>query len=276
MSRFVTPSLSAFKSDAAVLLRDFRDGCPDATNRLARYSPRPKTEIKLATCLRTIAREYETTYEEITAEEQLISRYAQHSYAQGYWRQPYSGEFRRARFLLQFDALIECLRDQVPLAVAANKRNVDFSGFHFSSLLFSRISQVLARKKLPDFSNLQAPGSLVHWHWVLDVKSFKNSNLSDAKFYSTSVDPLVLPGVNCWMADFDSADLTGADFRGSYLRGASFCSAKFEGVDFRNANIFECNFTRAQGAFVGGNVPDDDWDVGPKGLIEPDAEFTSR
>jgi hypothetical protein len=62
MSRFVTPSLSAFKSDAAVLLRDFRDGCPDATNRLARYSPRPKTEIKLATCLRTIAREYETTY----------------------------------------------------------------------------------------------------------------------------------------------------------------------------------------------------------------------
>lgn len=268
MSRFVTPSLSAFKSDAAVLLRDFRDGCPDAAKRLAWYSSRAKKEIKLATCLRTIAKEYETTYEEITAEEQMIFKYAQHSYAQGYWRQPYSGVFRRARFLLQFDALIECLRDQVPLAVAANKRKVDFSGFHFSSLLFSRISQVLARKKLPDFSNLQAPGSLVHWHWVLDVKNFKNSNFRDAKFYSMSVDPLVLPGVNCWMADFDNADLTGADFRGSYLRGASFCSAKLEGVDFRNANIFECNFTRAQGAFVSGNVPDDDWDVGPNGIVK--------
>lgn len=276
MNRFVTPSLSAFRSDAAFLLRDFRGGCPDAARRLSRYSSRSKKEINLAACLRTIAREYETTYEEITAEEQMISRYAQHSYAQGYWRQPYSGVFRRARFLLQFDALIECLRDQVPLADAANKRNVDFSGFHFSSLLFSRISRVLARKKLPDFSNLQAPGSLVHWHWVLDVKSFKNSNLSDAKFYSTSVDPLVLPGVNCWMADFDNADLTGADFRGSYLRGASFCSAKLEGVDFRNANIFECNFTRAKGAFVSGNVPDDDWGIGPKELIERDAEFTSQ
>ncbi|WP_460114573.1 pentapeptide repeat-containing protein [Pseudomonas sp. H3_G03] len=275
MSRFVTPSLSAFKSDAAVLLRDFRDGCPDATKRLARYSSRPKTEINLATCLRAIAREYETTYEEITAEEQLISRYAQHSYAQGYWRQPYSGEFRRARFLLQFDALIECLRDQVPLAVAAKKRNVDFSGFHFSSLLFSRISLVLDRKKLPDFSNLQAPESLVHSHWILDVKSFRKSDFRDAKFYSISVDPLVLPGVNCWMADFDNADLTGADFRGSYLRGASFCSANLEGVDFRNANIFECNFTRAQGAFVSGNVPDDDWDVGPCGAVIADDDLKS-
>jgi hypothetical protein len=275
MSRFVTPSLSAFKSDAAVLLRDFRDGCPDAVRRLARYSSRPKKEIKLATCLRTIAKEYETTYEEITAEEQMIFRYAQHSFAQGYWRQPYSGVFRRARFLLQFDALIECLRDQVPLAVAAEKRHVDFSGFHFSSLLFSRISQELSRKKIPDFSHLQAPGSLVHWDWLMDVQKFTNSNFSDAKFYSTSVDPMVLPGINCWMADFSNADLRGADFRGSYLRGARFFRARLEGVDFRNANIFECNFTGARGAFVSGNVPNDDWNIGPDGVVKWDDDSAS-
>lgn len=204
-------------------------------------------------------------YEEITAEEQMISRYAQHSYAQGYWKRPYEAKFRRARFLLQFDALIECLRDQVPLAVAANKRDVDFGGFHFSGLLFSRVNQVLERKKLPDFSHLQAPGSLVHW--LLDVKSFNSSNFRDAKFYSVSADPLVQPGASCWMADFSKADLRGADLPGSYLRGAQFFCANLDGVDLRNANIFECNFTGAKGAFVSGNVSDDDWDVGPNGVV---------
>lgn len=262
MKRSDTPSLSAFKSDAVIMLRDFRDGCPDTAKRLARYRFRNESDIKLATCLRVMAKEYGTTYEEITAEEQMISRYPQHSYAQGYWKQPYEGQFRRARFLLQFDALIECLRDQVPLAVAADKRNVDFSGLHVSALLFSRVNQVLKRKRLPDFSHLQAPGSLVHWHWLLDVKSFINSNFRDAKFYSVSADPLVQPGASCWMADFSNADLRGADFRGSYLRGAQFFRANVDGVDLRNANIFECNFTGAKGAFVTGNVPDDDWDVG--------------
>lgn len=262
-----TPSLSAFKSDATVLLRDQRDGCPKATKRLARFNFRTNSDFKLATCLRVIAREYGTTYEKIAAEERLISRYVQHSYANGFWQRPYAADFRRARFILQFDALIECLRDQVPLAIAAEKRSVDFSGFHFSSLLFSRINQVLEKKKLPDFSHLEAPGSLVHWHWLLDVTSFSTSNFSHAKFYAIIADPLVQPGVSCWKADFSDSDLRGADFRGSYLRGAQFLGARLDGVDFRNANIFECNFTAAKGAFVSGDVPDDDWDEGPKGLV---------
>lgn len=275
MKKIVTPSLSAFKSDAAMLLREYREGCPAAAKRLARRQSRESGDIKLATCLRVIAKEYGTTYEEITAEEQMISMYTKHCYAQGYWKQPYEGQFRRARFLLQFDALIECLRDEVPLAVAATKRDIDFSGFHFSSLLFSRIHQVLERKKVPDFSHLQAPGSLVHWHWLLDVTSFSNSNFQNAKFYSVTADPLVRPGVSCWKADFSKADLQGADFRGSYLRGARFFCAKVDGVDFRNANIYECNFTGAEGAFVSGNVPNDDWNIGPYGVVKSDDDFTS-
>lgn len=275
MKNFVTPSLSVFKSDAAIMLREFRKGCPVAAKRLSHTKSFRSGNVKLGTCLRVIAREYGITYKEIAAEEQMIFNYTKHCYAQGYWKQPYDGQFRRARFELQFDALIECLRDQVPLAVAAIKRDIDFSGFHFSSLLFSRIHQVLERKKLPDFSHLQAPGSLVHWHWLLDVQNFNRSNFNNAKFYSVTADPLVRPGASCWMADFSNADLRGADFRGSYLRGASFFRAKLDGVDFRNANIYECNFTGAEGVFVSGNVPDHDWDIGPYGVIQWDDNLAS-
>lgn len=51
------------------------------------------------------------------------------------------------QILLQFDAFFECLREQVSLAVAGDKRGVDFRGFHFSSLLFNRVGRVLKRKK---------------------------------------------------------------------------------------------------------------------------------
>jgi hypothetical protein len=273
MKNFVTPSLSVFKSDAAVMLREFREGCPVAVKRLSHTKSFKRGNVRLGTCLRVIASEYGTTYRNIAAEEQMISNYTKHCYAQGYWNQPYEGQFRRARFGLQFDALIECLRDQVPLAVAATKRDIDFRGFHFSSLLFSKIHQVLERRKVPDFSHLQAPGSLVHWHWLLDVTSFSHSNFKNAKFYSVTADPLVRPGASCWKADFSKADLQGADFRGSYLRGARFFCAKVDGVDFRNANIFECNFTGAEGTFVGGNVPNDDWAIGPNGVEKRDDEL---
>ncbi|WP_259369662.1 pentapeptide repeat-containing protein [Pseudomonas juntendi] len=228
-------------------------------------SPAPANR---ALCLRLIAQEYGLTYKQIVARDRMIARYAAHCFAEGFWRQPYDGVFRRARFLLQFDALVECLRDRVPLAAAAHKRGVDFSGFHFSSLLFKRINRVLTRKKVPDMSYLQAPGSLVHYDWFQDVKKASHANFSNAKFYTVTGDPVVQPGAYGWETDFDYADLRGVDLRGAYLRGATFVGAKMEGADLRNANINECIFTGASGAFVSGEILYHNWDVGPRG-VEP-------
>ncbi|GFM70774.1 hypothetical protein PSCICL_17660 [Pseudomonas cichorii] len=269
-----TPSLSAFKSDATVLLRDLRNGCPSAFDRAIRaqlISPGPASR---AICLRILAKEYGMQYREITAYDQMISRYADHCYSQGFWRKPYVGEFRRARFLLQFDALVECLRDQVPLAVAADKRGVDFAGFHFSSLLFARINRVLKRKNVPDYSYLQAPDSLVHYDWFHDVKKASHANFSNAKFYTITADPVVQPGAYGWRTDFSYTDLRGVDLRGAYLRGACFLGAKVDGADLRNANINDCIFTGAIGAFVSGDILYHNWDVGPKGVVPwlPDDE----
>ncbi|WLG92537.1 pentapeptide repeat-containing protein [Pseudomonas cucumis] len=258
-----TPSLSILKSDAKALLRDAREGCSEAVLRLVRQGFRRSEELTHDTCLRVVAEEYGTTYVEAVREEKLISHYVQHSQASSVWREPYGYPFRRARYLRQFDALVECLRDQVPLAVAARERGVDFAGFHFSSLLFGRIDQVLKRRKVPDFSHLQAPGSLVHWHWVLDVVKYNHANFSDAKFYTVSVDPIARPGGHFWVADFSDADLTGADFRGSYMRGAKFVGANLDGADFRNANTFDTDFTGSKGAYLTGEFEDDDWVVGP-------------
>ncbi|TFB39012.1 hypothetical protein [Pseudomonas sp. F01002] len=204
-----TPSLAAFKSDAAVLHHELRSGCRSALGRAIRAQLISSVPVNRAICLRIIAKEYGLTYQEIVARDQMISRYADHCVSQGFWRQPYVGVFRRARFLLQFDALVECLRDQIPLAAAAQKRGVDFSGFHFSSLLLSRIGRVLKRKKVPDFSYLQAPGSLVHYDWFQDVKKASHSNFSNAKFYSITADPVVQPGAYGWEADFSYAYASG-------------------------------------------------------------------
>ena len=270
-----TPSLAAFKSDAAVLLHELRSGCPSALERAIRAQLISSGAANRAICLRIVAKEYGLTYQEVVAKDRMISRYADHCFSQGFWRQPYDGVYRRARFLLQFDALVECLRDQVPLAAAAHKRGVDFSGFHFSSLLFSRIGRVLKRKKVPDFSYLQAPGSLVHYDWFQDVQKASHANFSNAKFYSITADPVVQPGAYGWETDFSHADLRGVDLRGAYLRGACFLGAKVDGADLRNANINECIFTGATGAFVSGEILNHNWDIGPKGVIPwlPDGEF---
>lgn len=262
-----TPSLSAFKSDATELLRDLRSGCPAAFKRVAAVRKIDADTVKRATCLRVLAREYGVTYEEIAAEERMISMYVQHCFTEGFWRQPSEGQFRRARFLLQFDALIESLQFQVPLAVAAKRRGVDFSGFHFSSLLFSRIDRVLDKKNVPDFSYLQAPGSLVHYDWMQDVSKFNNANFPSAKFYVITADPLVQPGSYGWRADFSHSDLRDVDFRGAYLRGARFVGAQVDGADFRNANINECIFTGAKGTYVSGGVRERNWDIGPRGVV---------
>lgn len=259
-----TPSFTILKSDAKILLRAARDHSMDAIVRIVRHGYRRSEELNLDTCLCVVAKEYGTTFRSAMREERLISRYVQYAQANGYWREPYGYPFRRARFLRQFDALVECFRDRVPLALAAEKRGVDFAGFHFSALLFGRLDQVLPRYPVPDFSHLQAPGSLVHWLWTMDVVKFNHANFSNAKFYTVTADPLARPGGHFWVADFSHADLTGADFRDSYVRGAKFVGAKLDGADFRNANIYETDFTGAQGAYLTGEMPDDDWVVEPK------------
>lgn len=50
-----TPSLSILKSDAEALLRDARDGCPDAVIRFVRQGFRRAEELKHDTCLRVVA-----------------------------------------------------------------------------------------------------------------------------------------------------------------------------------------------------------------------------
>lgn len=234
-----TPSLASFKSDAAVLLHDLRSGCRSAFDRAIRAQLISWGPANRVICLRIIAQEYDVASRKIVARGRMISQYADHCFSQGFWRQPYEEVFRRARFLLQFDALVECLRDKAPLAVAADKRGVDFSGFHFSSLLFSRVGHVLRRREVPDFIYLQALGSLVHYDWFPDVQKASHSIFSNAKFYSITADPVVQPGAYGWETDFSYADLRGVDLRGAYLRGARFLGAKVDGADLRNANINE-------------------------------------
>lgn len=45
-----TPSLSILKSDAEALLRDARDGCPDAVIRLVRQGFRRAEELTIHAC----------------------------------------------------------------------------------------------------------------------------------------------------------------------------------------------------------------------------------
>lgn len=258
-----TPSFAILKSDASVLLRAARQGSIQAVTRLVRQGYRRIDELTLDNCMRVVADEYGTTFTGAMREEKLISRYTEYAHERGYWREPYVHPFRRGRYERQFNALVECFRDQVPLAVAAQKNGVDFAGFHFSALLFGRLDQVIPKYRVPDFSYLQAPGSLVYDLWVRDVTQFSHSNFSDAKFYTVTVDPLARPGGHFWIADFSHADLSGADFRQSYMRGARFIGANLDGADFRNANVYEADFTGTRGAFLTGEMSDDDWVVGP-------------
>lgn len=115
--------------------------------------------------------------------------------------------------------------------------------------------------KLPNFSNLVAPGALIHSMWLLDVTDFKGVNFRDVKIYSAIVDPIARQSAHCFQADFTHADLRGADLRGSYLRRSLFEGALLEGADLRNANTYECSFMRSKGAYLVGNVSSSGWSV---------------
>lgn len=255
-----TPAISLVKSDAKALLQSLKAGSQPAWEHLNRSGVTLKEKPTLAVCQRAVAHDYGyDTFEEVQKSEELVSRYIAHCYCRGYWSKPFVGEFRRARHELQCGALIECFRDQIPLALAAEKRNIDFTGFHFSEPLINHLHIKLGRLKVPDFSNLIAPGALIHSLWLLDVTHFRSVNFRNVKIYSMTIDPIASPGATCFKADFSNADLRGADLRGTYFRNSSFHNALLDGADLRNANTFECSFTGSKGSYLAGNVSRTSW-----------------
>lgn len=270
-----TPSFSAFKADAKRLQKDARNACPQALALLAKHGfgaiaqDESPSSVKLTHCQRALAASYGYDFQMLQLDDQLISKYIAHCYSRGYWNAPYVCSFNRPRFTLQLEAILEAFRKQISLAEAASKRAIDFAGFHFSDLLFSRISKELESEMElegpPDFVEVRAPGALFEQGWLSDVESLKGADLRGAKFYAVTVDPVVLPGAHCYQTDFSGADLRGADFRRSYLRGCVFRKAKLDGTDFRNSVLSECNFTGSTGEYRAGRVSSSDWAVRPLG-----------
>lgn len=255
-----TPAIKLVKSDAKILLRSLKAKSQHAWDCLRDSGVTCKGEPTLTLCQRVVAQRYGyDKFEDIQKNEGLTARYIARCTSMGYWSEPFTGEFRRSRHELQLEALLECFRDQVPLAQAAAKRNIDFSGFHFSDLLLNNLYVTLGRLGLPNFSNLVAPGALIHSLWLLDVTEFKGVDFRNVKIYSVTVDPIARPGANCFKADFTHADLRGADLRGSYFRSSLFHGALLEGADLRNANTYDCSFTGAKGAYQTGNVSSKGW-----------------
>lgn len=261
-----TPSLAAFKADAKRLLKDAENACPKALDFLLRHGFTAAAHggcksLKLSDCQHALAASYGYEYQALQHNDHLISKYIAYCYEHGYWSKPFSCDFNRGRFFLQFEALSDSLREDVPLAKAARKRGVDFANFHFSNLIFSRIAASLDVNAPPIFSDIEAPGALIEDSWLYDVDSLKGANLRDAKFYSVTVDPAIRPGAHCFQADFSYADLRGADFRRSYLRGSLFVGANLDGADFRNSTLSECDFAGAKGDYRVGKAKTSDWSV---------------
>ncbi|MBD9503750.1 pentapeptide repeat-containing protein [Pseudomonas sp. PDM17] len=268
MSNFPdTPSFAAFKADAKRLHKDARKASSWALEMLKKHGfgveahDETLSSVNLNHCQHALAAAYGSDFQSLQLEDQLIAKYIDHCYRRGYWSIPYSCSFNRPRFTLQLEALLEAFRDKVSLNEAGLRRGVDFAGFHFSELLFSRIAIELELDGPPDFVGIRAPGALFEQGWLSDVDSMEDADLRGAKFYSVTVDPAVLPGANCYQTDFSRADLRGADFRRSYLRGSVFRKAKLDGTDFRNCVLYECNFTSSTGEYRSGRVDASDWSV---------------
>lgn len=268
-----TPSLSAFKADAKRLRKDALNACPQALDLLARHGYATAAQsghqsVKLSVCQRALASSYGYEYQALQLEDHLISKYIAYCHNRGYWSTPYSCSFNRPRFFLQVETLIDALRRDVPLAEAALKRGVDFAGFHFSDLLFSRIATSVRANTPLNFGGISAPGALIENGWLYDVENLRGANLRDARFYSVTVDPVVRPGAHCFQADFSYADLRGTDFRRSYLRGSLFVGANLDGADFRNSTLSECDFTGATGEYRVEKVDPSGWSVKPIGRFK--------
>lgn len=264
-----TPSYAFYKSEAKALQKAATAGEPWALACLAPIGIRDRKSVTRMSCFKAVARGLKKDEREIAFNEQLIAKYARFNVLKEYWSSPYEGWYTQRRFQLQFDAIVHALRDGVPLAQAAALRCIDFEKFHFSSLLFSRVSMVIRVRKLPSYNNLQAPGSLIDMTWFQGVENMQRMNLRGAKFYGVLCDPAIQPGAHCYNADFSGSDLRDVDFRCSYLRGSSFIGTNLQGADFRNANIYQCNFTGAKGQFIAGEVDPEDWIVEPRSKHKP-------
>ncbi|MGA3825633.1 pentapeptide repeat-containing protein [Pseudomonas chlororaphis] len=269
-----TPSLSAFKADAKRLHKDVLAACPKALDLLSRQGFSAAAQcghqpVKLSVCQRALAASY--GYEEFQAlqlNEQLISKYIAYCQNRGFWSRPYSCSFSRPRHFLQVKALINALSRDIPLAETAREQGVDFAGFHFSELLFAHIATLVQTDAPLNFAGVRAPGALIEEGWLFEVENLRGANLSDAKFYSITVNPVIRPGAHCFQADFSYADLRGADFRRSYLRGSLFVGANLDGADFRNSTLYECDFTGATGKYRVEKADSRDWRVEPIGRFK--------
>lgn len=263
-----TASLLMFKAEAKRLHRCALNNCPTALGRLANTAGANLPAPSHTECLKTLAIEYGyDSFQQLVHLERLILKFTQMNIMSGALDRAYGRTWNLKYFDRQYAAIRESAEGGIPLAHVAKSKDVDFRGFEFTSLLYSRLIAEL--KMLPqfDFSELDACGSYIEDLWAYSVTSFERVKLAHAKFFHISDGGLsVLPGMSVYCGNFTGADLRGADLRSAYLRGSEFFGADLEGADLRGANIFECHFEGARGTFqAGGAYYNRAWIVTSKG-----------
>ncbi|NYT61934.1 pentapeptide repeat-containing protein [Alcaligenaceae bacterium] len=267
-----TASLLMFKAEAKRLQQSALNKCPSALDRLAKAGFHCCSGVKHTACLKTIAKEYGyDSFQEIAYFEKLFLKFARANFANGSWRTDYNRPWSLKLFQKQYAAICEAAVKKIPLAKAARTKDVDFQGFQFSDLLYSRLRAEL--KALPpfDFSELDACGSYIGGSWANNAISFEKAKLAQARFFHLYADPAMAPGMTVYRGNFCKADLREADLRCAYLRGSDFLGANLDAADFRGANIFECRFTGAKGTFLAGGENDNEtWVVYPAGRYTAD------
>lgn len=148
---------------------------------------------------------------------------------------------------------MECNLTNTPLQILAKEHGIDFTNFHFSYKLREKLN-FDELSSPPIFEGISACNCFIDTSWVKGGTSFKNSDLSNAKFYKSSEDGLIVPGTHLFEADFSGANLAGADLRLSYLRGSCFVGANIQDTDFRYAVLHDADFTDAIGKAILGDV----------------------
>lgn len=220
-------------------------------------------------CLDILAKRYGyESYNAFHEEQKLFQQYCETnrvSHLNGSWHGRHDRKWRKGIFDRQCIALIEAAKTGFPLAVTSKKRGVNFEGFHFSEFLYRKLFR--GKSFFLDFSNLEAMGCYLNQTWVSAIESFRNAQLTEAKFYRTDAEGAIGPGIHAYKLDAFGANLTGADLRDSYLRGSNFYRATLYRADLSRANIYDCTFDRSEGCHSIGEIPSDiylSWVVFPK------------
>ncbi|MFT6464992.1 pentapeptide repeat-containing protein [Halopseudomonas sp.] len=238
------------KHDAKILQRKLI-GLQKST---AAFESDKRRKPTLTGCKKLIVQKHYDTYRDGFAALDHLENFAVHNYSTGDWLGDYDKNWRPFLHTKQAAALKEAEATGVPLKRCADKMQVSFDGFHFSSMLYTELfpSTIsfnnFAHPNMIDFTGITANGSFIEQIWLGVVSSFAQSSLKQAKFYSGTCE-LCRPGTNTYRMDFSEANLSHADLRFSYLRGCKFTNAVLEGTDFRCANLFECDFAGATGIY---------------------------